>query len=225
MHMSDNIPKIKKTESEYREIFEEYVLWFAMPDKQKEIMGIESDTAFADEWEINRRTLLTWRDRPEFETKVRHLLKKWAFGKTGNVIMGMYKAAVRGNDRSQKLWMQVFEGFTEKTETTQTIKVELNPGDIRFIVDGFPEHLKEKYYGYLREILDTAIALRNAGQLSDGTPTGSYIEADVRESSDNDAQHLSGKRADALATRHKASVCEDVGNSADRTAYLSPHNY
>lgn len=218
---SENFRKIEN----YSSAFEEYILWFALPMKEKEAMGIETDIAFAAEYKITDRTLRNWKDRPEFEAKVRYLRKKWAFGKTGGVIEGMYRAALKGNDRSQKLWMQVFEGFTEKTETTQTIKVELNPGDIRFIVDGFPEHLKEKYYGYLREILDTAIALRNAGQLSDGTPTGSYIEADVRESSDNDAQRVPGERANALATRHKASVCEDVGNSADRTAYLSPHNY
>lgn len=209
----------------YKQIYEEYVLWFAMPLKAKESMGIENDIQFAQLYGMADRTLRKWKDRPDFELEVRKLRRKWAFEKTGHVIEGIYRSAVKGNDKSQKLWMQVFEGFTEKTENTQIVKVELNPGDIRFIIDGFPENLKEKYYGYLREIMDAAVALRDGGQLQDGTPTGTYIEAVVSESSDNNAQDVSSKRANAVAIRHTKCVCEDVGNVTDRSTLTSKSYY
>lgn len=212
--MSEEFPKtkeiVKKKNSTFRNIFDEYILWFAMPLKAKESMGIETDEQFAEFYEITSRTLRNWKDRPEFEDQVRRLRKKWAFEKTGHVLEGIYRSAVKGNDKSQKLWLQVFEGFTEKTENTQIIKVELNANDIRFVIQNLPEEYHEKYYGYLREIYDTAQALRFTGQLRDLDVPNEIVEDDVPEEANINAHLLPGKRTDAVAESHQRSVCQDM---------------
>lgn len=212
--MSEEFPKtieiVKKKKSTMRNIFDEYILWFAMPLKAKESMGIETDIQFAEFYEITARTLRNWKDRPEFEDQVRRLRKKWAFEKTGHVLEGIYRSAVKGNDKSQKLWLQVFEGFTEKTENTQTIKIELSTNDIRFVIQQLPEEYHEKYYGYLREIFDTAQALRFAGQLRDVDVPSATIEEVISEEADNDAHLLPGKRVNVVAKSNQRSLCEDM---------------
>lgn len=212
--MSEEFPKtkeiVKKKKSTMMNIFDEYILWFAMPLKAKESMGIETDIEFAEFYEITARTLRNWKDRPEFEDQVRRLRKKWAFEKTGHVLEGIYRSAVKGNDKSQKLWLQVFEGFTEKTENTQIVKVELNANDIRFVIQNLPEEYHEKYYGYLREIFDTAQALRFSGQLRNIDVPNEVIEESLPEEADINAYILPGKRTDVVAESHQRSVCQDM---------------
>lgn len=228
--MAEELKKTRNLSAQQKtmlQIFEEYVLWFAMPSKAKEMMGIETDLQFSAEFGVSNTSLSLWKDRPEFEAKVRQLRRKWAFEKTGQVIEGMYRAAVRGNDRSQKLWMQVFEGFTEKTETVETKKVELTINDIRFLLDGFPVELRQKFYGYITEIIDTGIALRNARRLEDGTYTDNAIEREhaIPTETDNDARNISDIRVNEIPESDTPSVCIDVGENGYRPTCASENNY
>lgn len=227
--MSANVRKNTSIEAKKLSAYDEYVLWYAMPVKQKEAMGLETDTAFAEFYKINDRTLRRWKDRPEFEESVRKLRRQWAFQKTQGVIEGIYRSAVKGNDKSQKLWMQVFEGFTEKTENTQIVKVELSVNDIRFVIESLPKEYHEKYYGYIREIFDTAQSLRFAGQLADRTAPDNIIETAVLSEpdgeADHDAQVVSGKRTDAVAQGYQGRIRTDMGAGLDRAAYTSESNH
>lgn len=214
------LPKVRKN-TEY----EEFVIWYATPFKVKESMGLETQKAFAEYYKLHEGTLSEWKDRPDFEARVRHLRKKWAFEKTQDVLQGMYQSAVKGNPLSQKLWMQVFEDFSEKSEVTETKKVEIGINDIRFIINSLPEQYREKYYGYIREIIDTAQALRHAGQLSDGTRDAEFTEAYVLDEAGEHAQDLPGKRTNELAQGHIRCVSQDMGDYAGGQAQTSASYY
>ncbi len=172
-------------------------------------MGIEDQKQFATIYKVAEQTLSVWKDRTDFEPRVRALVKKWAFGKTPTVVQSIYRSAVRGNDKSQKLWMQVFEGFTEKTENTEVKKVEVGVNDIRFLIDALPEPLKSKHYANLRELLDDANSVRNARLVEDNYWNERPAES-VHITPDNDAPDVPGNRTDAVALRHSECVCEDM---------------
>lgn len=198
--------------------FEEFILWFAMPRVGKIKMGIETQEEFAKQYELAESTLTRWKDRPEFEARVRHLRKKWAFDKTGEVIEAIYKSSTKGNDRSQKLWMQVFEDFQEKSQVQHTLKVEVSPNDIRFLIEGLPEPLRTKHYDNFRDLIVDAEQVRRAGLMQDSTGTDG-LTGEIRYEADQDARNIRDVGAHAVASRHSERVCEDM----ERTASESHH--
>lgn len=186
--------------------FEEFVLWFALPRFEKLKMGLEWQEDFARHHSISDKALSRWKKRPEFYPKVEELRRAWTKNRTSDVMESIYRAALKGNPLSQKLWYQIFEGWSEKTEVLHTKKIELNVNDIRFIIEQFPEQQKEKYYGYIREIIDAAESLRNAGQLENRDISYEESEVTVLDPTDHDAQDIPGTRTDGLAESDQISV-------------------
>ncbi len=205
-------------------LYLEFVLWSAMPTPERIKLGIETQKAFAEFNHVEESTLSRWKARADYQDRVRKILKMWAFDKTPDVVMGIYRAALKGNSDSQRIWLQYFEGWSEKQTVEHVIKVQMAPGDLRFLIEGMPEQFKNKFYGYIREIIDTAVSLRNAGQLLDGYAEDPAIEADVLEPANNDAQDLPGRRTDAVARGDQGSVCSDLEHYTDRTAPAPAHN-
>ena len=150
------------------DIYEEFVLWSAMPPSERMRLGIETQEEFVAFYKIGTNTPTRWKRRPDFELRVTALRREWAFGKTGAVIEGIYRSALKGNPFSQKLWLQYFLGFTERTETTTTNKVEVGVNDVRFIIDGLPEPECTKFHGYIREIVEFANMVKQAGTANPG---------------------------------------------------------
>lgn len=199
-------------------VYEEFILWSALPYEEQVKLGIETQGQFAAFYNVQESTLSNWKDRKDYKPRVRALRDKWAFGKTGKVIDGIYRAAVRGNPHSQRLWMQVFEGFSEKQEVTHVQKVEITPTDIRFIIEGLPENLKIKHYANLRELLDDASMVRSArdaegSDWTDGPAPTVPIETYI------DAQDVSREGTDVVAPRYTSSVCDYM------VGKISPNNY
>ncbi len=205
-------------------LYQEFVLWASMPDIEQQKLGIESQKAFSEYYGISEQSLVAWKKRPDFEDRRDKILNAWAMDKTANVAFGIYRSAVKGNPGSQRLWLEYFKKFNPKQEIEHTIKVVMAPNDLRFIVQGMPESYKEKFYGYIREIIDTALSLRNAGQLQDGDAPSADVEATVLEQADHDAQELPSDRANVLAQGDQTGVCEYLGDYANGATPTSSHH-
>lgn len=216
-----NVAKVKNADtrvSSKQLEYEEFVLWFALPPDAKIRMGIEFQNQFAEHYNVSGKTLTFWKDRPDFEKRVRELRRKWAFDKTGDVIYGIYKAAIKGNDKSQKLWMQVFEDFTEKQDVQHTLKVEVSVNDIRFLIEALPVTERQKHYDNLRDLLIAADKAKRSGEFEDSSRDyGS--EAEVQGQADNDASDVPDERTYEVPRRHSTSVREDMG---DQTRWPTP---
>lgn len=158
----------KVTNSDKREpkridIFEEFVLWSAMPPTERYKLGIETQEQFVEFYKIGINTPTAWKQRRGYEERVTALRKEWAFGKTSAVIEGIYRSALKGNPMSQKLWLQYFHGFSEKLQIAQASQVVITTNDIRFLIESLPEPMKSKHYMFLRELLDDSVAAKDAG--------------------------------------------------------------
>lgn len=227
MMVQANGANVKKEESktQYKLIeYEEFVLWSALPPDARVRMGIEHQYQFAEHYNVAGKTLTAWKDRPDYEKRVRALRKKWAFDKTGDVIFGIYKAAVKGNDKSQKLWMQVFEDFTEKQDVQHTLKVEVSISDIRYLIEALPVTERQIHYDNLRDLLIAADKAKRAGEFEDGSRDYG-LETEVQEQADIDAPDVPDNRgANAIPRRHSTSVCADMGNETRWATPTSPYN-
>jgi hypothetical protein len=120
--------------------------------------------------------------------------------------------------------MQLFEGFTEKTESTEIKKVEVGVNDIRFLIDALPEPLKSKHYGNLRELLDDASSVRNARSVESDRWNERPAQT-ISDETDNDAQNVPGDRANAVAIRHQESVSGYMGDGRERQSKASEGDY
>lgn len=186
--------------------YHEFIMWFAMPTLEREKLGIETQTAFSEYYGVSRETLSRWKNRPDFEPRVDHVQQEWGKERTGDVVMGIYRSAVKGNPMSQLLWLQYFKKFTPKTQVEHTAKVEIGVNDIRFLIEGLPtQELKDEHYNNLRKLLDDAQQARTAGLLEDGDRTDGFTE-DVQGQADNDAQDVSGTDADGVPESYTPSV-------------------
>lgn len=198
------------------DIYEEFVLWSAMPPRERGKLGIETQEEFVEFYNIGINTPTAWKRRPDYEARVTAIRHEWAFDRTGAVIEGIYLSALKGNPFSQKLWLQYFHGFTEKAEVNVANKVEITVNDIRFIIEALPEPLKSKHYGYLRDLLadSTAFAdarnidvtkLNDAGEVEDTGRPARPAEA-VSEHASHGTQNPLRTRVDVRAARYETSV-------------------
>lgn len=207
------------------DVYQEFILWTAMPPTEKGKLGIDTQTEFCEKYKISHNTPTRWKSRTDFINQVTELRRQWAFEKTSEVIQGIYLSALKGNPFSQKLWLQYFLGFTEKTETTVTGKVEMSENDIRFIINGFPEPERTKYHGYITEIIDHAYALRNARIVEDNVWDDRRPEDEIQDEANTDALDVPAERTNAVAVRHSGRASSNMGDDSHRTARTSENNY
>ena len=202
------------------DVYEQFILWFAMPPMQQEKIGIETQVAFSQHFGIEITTTTRWKNRPDFKDRVRALRQEWGFAKTGGVIQGIYLSALKGNSDSQRIWLQYFDGWSEKQTIEHTNKVEIGVGDIRFLIEQLPEPLKSKHYGNLRELLDDASAFRNSRGAESGDWSTRPALPIPREAHHN-APDVSGETADVVPSRYQRGIRRDMEREASSYNYQS----
>ena len=85
------------------------------PSEWEVFLLLKTREELADHLGISRRQLYTDEHTDEVEERVRELEKKWAGDRTPNVILGLYRGAVKEGDAARvKLWFQIFRDWSEK---------------------------------------------------------------------------------------------------------------
>lgn len=189
------LPKIDKSanrEVRKPDAYQEFILWTALPPTEKGRHDFQTQEEFSENYKLGKNTLTKWKARKDFQEQVTELRRQWAFDKTGEIIQGIYLAAIKGNPFSQKIWLEYFLDFREKAaEGTKTGATQTNigVGDIRYLIEQLPEPLKEKHYANLRELLDDASTHRNTLSAQD-SDWDERPPQDVPDEADHDAQYL-----------------------------------
>lgn len=127
-------------------VYEDFVAFTAMPTalRQKQF-GFEDDTKWreASKERLKRKscvaisTVSRWKSNKLFWDDVRASMHEWAKNMTPSVIGSLLRTIARDGKASEvKLWMQIFEGFTEKIDNTVTqatvleVEEDLSPKEI-----------------------------------------------------------------------------------------------
>ena len=215
----------------FKSVFNEFIVWYALPRPEKINLGIETQKDFADYHSISEQTLVAWTDRPEFLPAVKRLWKKWGQGRTPNIVQAIYNSSVGGGKeapQAQKLWMQVIEDFTEKKDGTEISEKEAggaNIGDLKRLVDILPEELRQKHYGYIRELIGDIESFRNARE-SEVDDWDKRPPQTVPDETNNTPPALpSDERANEVAVGYKERIRKDLVTETNRPTRIPQNNY
>jgi hypothetical protein len=133
--------KNRKFNPKCQTLFNDFVAFTALPlgFRQKEY-GYETEKEWREahrgKKSISPNTTHLWKQKEEFWDAVQALWKQWSRDKTPTVISALFKTAAKeGKAPEVKLWMQVVEGWQEKTENTSSLARE----DIKKLQDGLRE--------------------------------------------------------------------------------------
>lgn len=210
-----NNPALRKAN-----LYNEFVLWSAMPPVERVKLGIESQKDFASYYGLEESTLSRWKQRPDYEERMDKILRMWGIDKTPDVIQGIYRAAIKGNPASQLLWLQYFKKFNPKQEIEHTnkTKVEIGPGDVRRLIDALPEPLKSEHHANLRKLIDDVAACRHSQFIEDAVWT-EQPTLTVPAETDNHAPDLPEPKASPIPKSYPGSL------RADMVGEVSAHHY
>jgi hypothetical protein len=150
------------------DVYRDFVRWFAMSYLEKKEFGIMNQLEFAEKFEVSKDTLSRWKVRPDFESEVDKHTSTWARGKLPDIYHSIYQSAVRGNARSQKLWLEHFKEFPAKKKgaksTDEKPPAVISEDDVRYIISFLPEWRQVKYNDMLRDLyLDGELFIRGDG--------------------------------------------------------------
>lgn len=203
-------------------VYNDFIMWYALPEEAKRKLEIDTQGDFAEKYHVNETTLSRWKDRPDFEPRVLEITRKWATGKTPDVVNGIYKAAVKGNPYSQQLWL-TFMGLVKDKNSVEVAvksKVQVTINDIRFIIRALPEHLQQKHYDNLRDLLIEADAHSNSERLEAGDRRG-LTEDELCAQTDFIPQSILRKRYSQISNSNPQSVCETMEWDCDSSHHQS----
>lgn len=213
------------------DIYEEFVLWSAMPPSERMRFGVETQEQFCDFYKIGTNTPARWKRRSDYEARVTALRREWAFGKTGAVIEGIYRSALKGNPHSQKLWLQYFHNFSERQEVNLVQRATVSVDDMIFLIGALPKELQERHYRWMTELLhDASVAEQQAKR--EGRVFGDHLPADWKpryrlfDSEVEDEVVVENKpKAPVVIHRHFASSCDSAAISQTATGAASATSF
>ena len=131
-------PKVQiPTDLDNPEKFEMFIRWYVLSpvmrlftdsqitalgikdELESELLKIGTQKEFAAKYKIHQDTLTDWKKREDFQEKVDGGMKLWGKSKTPTVLLSLLRNITKkGGSQEVKLWLQFFQGFTEKQEHT-----------------------------------------------------------------------------------------------------------
>ncbi len=135
------------------DIYREFIQWYALPSFERQQTGIANQEEFAARHKVNKDTLTRWKRRHDFDQRVDNMQREWGSGKTSDVAWGIYHAALKGNAKSQAIWMKYFTKFDVKRGDKEEDKqVLITEEDIRFLIQDLPEWRQKRYWLFLDQL-------------------------------------------------------------------------
>lgn len=105
---------MKKGRPPNRDGYEKFVVWTALPGPLREPQT-QKDLAVV--LGVPEATLSDWKKREGFWEEVMKNVKDWARDKTPNVVMGLYRRAVKtGDAKAATLWIKWLHDWQEKID-------------------------------------------------------------------------------------------------------------
>jgi hypothetical protein len=157
-------------------IYDAFIYWSAMSYPEKVQAKILDQNSFARLYKVDKVTLSRWKQRPEFEKLVDANRNKWAVSKTPDVLHALYKSAVKGNPKSQLLWLQYFKGFSGikkegKSKTKTPAPMVFAEKDMRHLISLLPKERQAKYHAIIMDLVREVEITLSGGIPKDPDPS------------------------------------------------------
>jgi DNA primase catalytic subunit len=110
------------------------------PNEIESYLMVKSRIELAKYFKVGRKQLYRWVEKEGFRQRVWELEKEWGSERTPNVLLGLYRAAVREGDAARvKLWLEYFREWQEKQE------VRMESNDIKTLTEEIKKLAEKKY--------------------------------------------------------------------------------
>lgn len=92
---------------EKQDIYNEYVHWYVLPKDEKEEMGITSEVAFSNVFNVSRKQLWVWKNRPDFRLDVNNAIRNMIPEHQIQLYHTVLERA-KTNAKFPRLWLKLF---------------------------------------------------------------------------------------------------------------------
>ena len=99
--------------------FSQFISWLALPES---LRNPQNQKDLAEKFGVGEDTLSDWKKRNGFWNEVKTQHKDFGKARTADVLEGLYHKAKKGTAPEVRLWLQYFEGFSERAELDTEIK-------------------------------------------------------------------------------------------------------
>lgn len=208
------------------DIFQKFLFWACLPEDERMRMGMETQEDFAKAHDVSEQTLSQWKQRDDYKLIRGRILADWGKHRTPTVLKSTYKSAIKGNVMAQMLWLQYFEGHSnksaEKSADKDAVVVQLTENDIRFLINLLPEESRKKYYGdLLHGLLAELQHLRQTGHIQDAVIASDGPASDVSDEAHQPSQGVSDTGTHAVSSGDQDRVCENMERQVSTYHYQS----
>jgi hypothetical protein len=143
------------------DIYQEFIRWRTMDPFERSAAGLMEQKDFAAKYKVSEDTLTRWKQRPDFEKRVRSSRKDWAFEHEGEIMEALYKSAVRGNAASQRYWIKLFSGFKLGRKLDEPEIKTITISEVHQLIEDLPKWRQKKYKDLMRDLVDDATLFRD----------------------------------------------------------------
>jgi len=122
--------------------YEEFIRFMALPRTVRmKDFGFANLGEFAKKYKIHPGTLSEWQKRDGFWENVKKLWKEWGRGRTPEVVLGLYRKAVKEGNASEAIaWFKLIEDWQErKTIDIKSEDLKKMRVDMRKIADSIKD--------------------------------------------------------------------------------------
>ena len=119
----ESIPAQSKRTAEYLE----FITFIAIPRVlQKELLGVDSQDAFAKKYALNKNTLIKWKKRAGFYTDVMRVKQDFFRERTSDVILSLETTCLKDGKGSDVKVLLTYTGeYKERQEMEHTVDPEV----------------------------------------------------------------------------------------------------
>lgn len=149
---------ILKTRGSYKkDVYQRFVEWYVLEDKQKKEMDLLTQKDFAEKYGINVNTLSLWKATKVFKDNANEEQMNVLDARSPNAWGSFMRRLEKyGYAYEMEVYLAYVKGWDRKQIIEFANELQLTKGDIRALVDKLPTDKQHKFYDTLVDLIDEA---------------------------------------------------------------------
>lgn len=175
------------------ETYKRFAYFLSLPDSERvAYLDLQKDPTtgkypnpsqelFAKKFGVSKKTLSTWKKKPDLIAIVDNTRKQWGLDRVPNVLQALYNRCVKyGMAYDVETYLAYFDNWN-RTQISKITVEKVDPDDLRTIIKMLPMDKQIEAYEKLADIIGAAHLERNIKEVHGHTLTESRANSEVSE--------------------------------------------